>query len=43
MDKIDIKSLSLDELKEQMREMGEKPFRADQIFINAVAEREFIP
>ena len=32
MDKIDIKSLSLDELKEQMREMGEKPFRADQIF-----------
>ena len=27
----DIKSMSLDELKELMKEIGEKPFRAGQI------------
>ena len=30
--KIDIKSLSLNELKEQMKLLGEKPFRAKQIY-----------
>ena len=32
MEKIDIKSLSLEELTEQMKALGEKPFRAKQIY-----------
>ena len=32
MEKTDIKSLSLEELKEYLKSMGEKPFRAGQIY-----------
>lgn len=32
MDKIDLRSLTLDKLKSELEKMGEKPFRAKQIF-----------
>ena len=32
MEKTDIKSLTLPELKDLLREMGEKPFRAGQLY-----------
>ena len=32
MEKTDIKSLTLEELKEYLKSMGEKPFRAGQIY-----------